>query len=591
MANNLPNGKTYWLVAWTVLLIGAYYFLGSANWQIHQDLHTTFETSATVIALFISVILLTGYRTNRDRLLLFLGIGFLGTAALDANHAVVTSSLFTGELLETSGESVVWNWNSSRLFLSILMFLSCWKSIVTSAALRARRISKKAAYVVLGASTLSVVVIFAVFPVSNPYAGYFSVGRAIELPPAIFFLTALIVYLYNGGWKTDTFKFWLILFLISSFFYQTLFMVSSQHLFDTMFVSAHLLKLVSYIFVFVGLIAYINSLAREAKIHSEEINRTNLALQKEIAEKNALSDRLKSAAISLEEKVRERTRELEDSQIAAFNMMEDANEAKELAEMAREELDIQARKLARSNIELEQFAYVASHDLQEPLRTVGSFVQLLAQRYKGKLDEQADEYVQFIVEGVTRMRQLINDLLMFSRVETRGGKFVQTDCEVVLSEVLSDLKSSIDASQAVITHDQMPLLIGDKVQLSQVFQNLIGNAIKFRGKEPPRIHVGVKKQNAEWLFTVQDNGIGFDPEFSEKIFVIFQRLHTRAEYPGTGIGLSLCKKIVERHGGKIWVDSAAGRGTTFNFTLPDKIGEQYEHRSYEPADRDIVGRR
>jgi len=257
----------------------------------------------------------------------------------------------------------------------------------------------------------------------------------------------------------------------------------------------------------------------------------------------------------------------------------------------KENLRKLALNLARSNKDLEQFAYVASHDLQEPLRTVASFVQLLSQRYQGKLDSQADEYIQFTVDGVSRMRKLINDLLMFSRVGIKGAEFAPTDCELVLGEVLSNLRASIEAHEAVITHDQLPMIMADQMQIMQVFQNLIGNAIKFKGDKTPKIHIGVKKQNSEWLFSVQDNGIGFEPEFSEKVFMIFQRLHTQSEYPGTGIGLSLCKKIIERHGGRIWVESVPDKGSTFNFIIPDNMREQNEYSSYGQADRNLIGRR
>jgi light-regulated signal transduction histidine kinase (bacteriophytochrome) len=187
------------------------------------------------------------------------------------------------------------------------------------------------------------------------------------------------------------------------------------------------------------------------------------------------------------------------------------------------------------------------------------------------------------------MRQLINDLLAFSRVETKGAEFVPADCELILADVLSNLKASIDSSKAIIVKEPLPMLLGDKVQLSQVFQNLIANALKFKGDKQPQIHINAKKQNGEWLFTIKDNGIGFEPEYSDKIFIIFQRLHTRTEYPGTGIGLSLCKKIVERHGGRIWVDSAPGLGSTFSFTIPDMMGEPHEHSSFKPTNRNPVG--
>ena len=234
---------------------------------------------------------------------------------------------------------------------------------------------------------------------------------------------------------------------------------------------------------------------------------------------------------------------------------------------AEETLRQQAEELERSNRELEQFAYVASHDLQEPLRIVSSYVQLLARRYQGKLDQDADEFIGFAVEGANRMKSLITDLLAYSRVGTHGKELAPVEMEDALDRATRNLRLAIQDSGAVLTHDDLPLVLADALQMAQLLQNLIGNAIKFRGPKPPRIHVGVRRQDEHWLFFVRDNGIGIDPQYGERIFVIFQRLHNRDEYPGTGIGLAICRKIVERHGGQIWVESKPGDGATFYFTL------------------------
>jgi PAS domain S-box-containing protein len=226
--------------------------------------------------------------------------------------------------------------------------------------------------------------------------------------------------------------------------------------------------------------------------------------------------------------------------------------------------------LARSNSELERFAYVASHDLQEPLRMVTSYLQLLERRYKDKLDRDALEFINYAVDGSNRMKTLINDLLSYSRVGTRGKEFALTDCEEILGRVLDNLQVSLEENCATVTHDPLPKLMADDVQLESLFQNLIGNAVKFHGKQPPRIHVGVKKDEKDWVFSVSDNGIGIDPQYFERIFIIFQRLHNREEYPGTGIGLAISKRIVERHGGRIWIESQPEKGSTFFFTLPIK---------------------
>ena len=235
----------------------------------------------------------------------------------------------------------------------------------------------------------------------------------------------------------------------------------------------------------------------------------------------------------------------------------------------RQDLEQSVSELGRSNADLQQFAYVASHDLQEPLRMVSSYTQLLAKRYRGRLDADADEFIAYAVDGATRMQKLIQDLLAYSRVSTGSQPFEPTPMGAVLSYAMDNLLSAIKDSQAIITHDRLPTVRGDAKQLAQVFQNLLSNAIKFHGDQPPRIHIAAQRKQDAWVFSVRDEGIGIDPQFAGRIFVIFQRLHTRAEYPGTGIGLAICKKIIERHGGRMWVESESGKGATFWFSIPD----------------------
>lgn len=251
-------------------------------------------------------------------------------------------------------------------------------------------------------------------------------------------------------------------------------------------------------------------------------------------------------------------------ELSAKSLLDEINERK----TAQEALEKSTAELARSNRELQQFAYVASHDLQEPLRMVVSYMQLIERRYKEKLDEDGKEFIHFAVDGASRMQQLIQSLLTYSRVGTNAKPFEPTALEKVFEQARSNLHMAIEESGTTITHDRLPTVMADETQLMQLFQNLLGNAIKFRGKDAPRIHVSVEDKRSAWLFTVHDNGIGFDPQYAERIFIIFQRLQRRDEYPGTGIGLSVCKKIVERHGGTIWAESQEGRGATFSFSIP-----------------------
>ena len=250
------------------------------------------------------------------------------------------------------------------------------------------------------------------------------------------------------------------------------------------------------------------------------------------------------------------------------NMAEGLSKEMSQRKKAEKQLEKTVAELQRSNAELQQFANVASHDLQEPLRMVASYVQLLERRYKGKLDADADDFINFAVDGATRMQVLINDLLAYSRVSTRGKYFEPTDSSAVLKQAVANLQVAIEEGGAEVTCDALPTVMADATQLGQVFQNLMGNGIKFCTNEPPRIHVSAEQKGCEWVFSIHDNGIGIDRQYFERIFVMFQRLHSKSEYSGTGIGLTICRRIVERHGGRIWVESEPGKGSTFYFAIP-----------------------
>jgi light-regulated signal transduction histidine kinase (bacteriophytochrome) len=267
-----------------------------------------------------------------------------------------------------------------------------------------------------------------------------------------------------------------------------------------------------------------------------ELSRTNAKLREQANALRTQAEALRRSEQKLEERVLERTEEL-----------------------------------MRSNEELQQFAYIASHDLQEPLRTVSIYAQLLAKRYGTRLDEDADQFIRFIVEGSERMENLIHDLLDFSRVDARGADFfTRTNCGDALDDAIRNLHSLIEENHAVITRDPLPWVTGDPVQLARLFQNLLVNSIKYRSEEAPCIQVSVESRRGEWLFSVCDNGIGIEPQYAEKVFGIFRCLQPRDKNSGSGMGLAICRKIVSRHEGRIWVDSELGKGAAFHFTLPCK---------------------
>jgi PAS domain S-box-containing protein len=280
-----------------------------------------------------------------------------------------------------------------------------------------------------------------------------------------------------------------------------------------------------------------------------------LAAIADITWRKQAENTLRSTNEELERRVAERTAEL-------------AGRAEELAS-ARDALE-------RSNLDLQQFAYVASHDLQTPLRNITGFAQLMQRTYGGRLDSTADDWLQRIVNGTQRMHALVRDLLAFSRVDSAARPFGAADLNTVFDDVVSWLKPAIDGAGALVTRDNLPVVIGDSNQLAQLLQNLIGNAILYRGEATPQIHVSARSENDHWMVSVRDNGIGIDPRHQERIFEIFQRLHTQRDYPGTGIGLAICRRVVNRHGGRIWIESTPGAGSTFLFTLPGTPEEPHD---------------
>ena len=309
--------------------------------------------------------------------------------------------------------------------------------------------------------------------------------------------------------------------------------------------------------------------SEESTVTPENYTRATLNILEDFSEERDRFAGTQKAIINiLDDFGAEKTR-LEETEKAVMNILEDFDSEKQKVEAANRDLLLKTSELARSNAELEQFAYVASHDLQEPLRMVSSYVQLFAKRYAGEVDEQADKYIAYAVEGAKRMQMLIGGLLEYSRLGREELQPRMLDLGLVVGEALQNLKATLEETQAEVTCDPMPVVSGDASQLLQVLQNLIANADKFRRPgQRPHIHLSARRAEPVWLISVKDDGIGIPSEFFERVFIIFQRLHTRAEYPGTGIGLSICKKVIERHGGHIWVESEPGQGTTFVFSLP-----------------------
>ena len=783
----IKDRRIQYIFLFAVLFIG-YFFLHELEWVGNKHLHTLMETAATLLALMTGILALAKYYTNKNNTLLFLGVAFLGAFFLDGYHAVVTSTFFDQLMPSAVSSLIPWSWSASRIFLSILMFLSWWAWSREVKLGKKGKIPEGKVYFGVGIFTIISFLFFAFYPLPRAYFPEFIFGRPEEFIAALFFLLALIGYYRKGHWKKDDLEHWVVISLIVGLMGQVMFMSHSFRLFDVMFDAAHMLKKVSYICVLTGLFIsmyitfkraryvtnanelllsiskmensmsgtwkdfmpqvletvcdYMNWPVGHVYVRENDImlptgfwhisdekdfqqfkevtmkttfksgiglpgcvlrdkkavwivdvtkdsNYPRAKLAKDINVKAAMGfpivtdgelemvlefyskdalepdhgviNLMTNTGILLGQAMKNAKfkKDLKDQKLAldhhSIVVITDVSgrivyvndKFCEISKYSREELmgqdhriinsgyhskefiadlwktiangkvwkneiknqakdgsfywvdttivpflnergkpvqylairtditdrkekEIQLKNLAedfsRSNRDLEQFAYVASHDLQEPLRMVASFTQLLDKRYGEQLDEKAKEYIHYAVDGSKRMQNLVDDLLEFSRVGQKDVKLVEVDLNKVLDQIKEGLGLLIKDTNTKISCRSLPIIQANESQMIHLFQNFITNAIKFR-KEDPLIQIEYRDNDDEYQFSVSDNGIGIEEKYLDKIFVIFQRLHTREKYEGTGIGLSVCKKIVENYGGEILVESELKKGTTFHFTI------------------------
>ena len=666
----------------TTALFAALLLIPDGDSRVDGGAHTLLDALACSWAFVGGALAVVRYYGLKSRPVLFAGIALLGASALDGFHALIASLPPASRLPANPLALAEWSWVAPRLFFGSVLALSA-SSMLSTANKREER-------------TLFLLAGLLLFACFLPFLLVQLLGEQdaetllpTELLPALVFLWALAALLRKGNWRTDPFEHSLVLASLLGFFDSLFFMSRSGGPDALGSVFAHLVKSAGYLVVLAALMTEILRVFRQAENTADDARKRTEALDANVAEGAIVEGELRHLGELLEERVKERTRDLEASRTEALQALDFARRAKfearaaerrfrdvlewaldpmiiadsqgtvtmvnnaaeklfgyskselvgqpfeilipegvrsaharhrasfmampavrgmgagielrarrkdgslvpievslnpiespggtlvssviqDLTERKKAEAEIAryTRELERSNAELEQFAYVASHDLQEPLRMVSSFTQLLARRYRGRLDATADEFIAQAVDGARRMQGLIRDLLKYSRVGTKEKPFALVGCDEVLTAVLGNLRVAIEESRARVTREPLPTVDGDAIQLGQLFQNLIANAIKFRAVEPPRVHVGAAREDGHWLFSVRDNGIGLDPEHLEHAFEIFKRFHRHEGYSGTGIGLAICKRIVEKHGGKIWLDSRPGQGTVVYFSVP-----------------------
>lgn len=514
----LPDRGRTWAVIYTVAaVLLAVLFVALRRFpDVRFGDFAILTASASALALIAGVLTLVRYYSRPNNYLLLIGAAFVGVSVLDTYHALITSTYFVQHFPSAPERLAAWSWTTSRLFLSV-MLLASWaagrreEKMGPAGRIEARSILDEVA--LLAAVSLG---FFIFVPLPPAYRPDWLVHRPQALFIAAIFLAALLGYLRTGLWRHSPFVKWLVLALVISFMSEALFVPYSALPNDIMSAAAHVLKIAAYACVLTGAIESAFRLFRRVEEAGLELERANADL--------AEADRA----------VRE-----------------------------------YARRLQSSNRELEQFAYAASHDLQEPLRMIGGYSRLLARKHEDQLDDQAKLYIGYTVDGVERMQRLIDDLLSYSRVETHGKPFESISAEKALDWALANLEAALEESGAQVVRGSLPEVTAEPTQLGQLFQNLISNAIKYGPDSGAEIHVGAVREEDGWKFSVSDNGIGIDPEDLDRVFELFRRLDAGASEPGTGVGLAVCKRIVDRHGGRIWVESDPGEGSVFFFTIPD----------------------
>jgi signal transduction histidine kinase len=486
---------------------------------------TILEWSAFWTAMFTVILAFTNYKITGDVTTPIIGTVLFCAGAMDGFHTLIIYQSLNGRQIDPN--LIPLTWAISQLFYGLLMLITT--SLFVAKDKRHIMWEREKGFgFAITISLLFCIIAYGVISlvVKSPHLPtaifpYSAISRPWDTGPLVLFLITGIFILPKFYKRHESiFSHSLLVSIIPQIFSQIHMAFDSTAIFDNNFNIAHFLKVISYLIPFCGLVLDYHRTYRE----TESIN-SRLII--EIANHKATEEKLKHQTVELK----------------------------------------------RSNEELQQFAYVASHDLQEPLRMVASFTQLLKRRYKDKLDADANEFIDFAVDGVKRMQGLINDLLQFSRITTQAKSLERISSNSALETAINNLKVSIEESKAKITYDKLPVIVADDFQMVQLFQNLIGNGIKYRGDKSPEIKITSCEHDNKWQFSVADNGIGIEKQYFEKIFLIFQRLHTKNEYSGTGIGLAVCKKIIERHSGELWVESELEKGTIFHFTIPMNLGK------------------